>query len=98
MMSKSAWLLSAALVAVATPAYAQDTSQEPEGTQPSATEQGAVEPEGQAAADQLVIYSDPRASRYEVFSEVELTRRAAEGGERQVRAAATSRRTSGNRG
>lgn len=64
MMRKSVWLLSAAMVAVATPAYSQDTSHEPEGTQPSATEQGAVEPEGQAAAetqpDEIIITAQGR--------------------------------------
>src|SRR5215207_10733932 len=63
-MRKSAWLLSAAIFAIATPAYSQDTSQEPEGTQPSATEQAAVEPEGQVAAeadqDEIIITAQGR--------------------------------------
>ena len=50
-MRKSVWLLSAGLSALTTPAFAQDTSQVPVGTEPSATEQAAVEPEGQAAAE-----------------------------------------------
>ncbi|HEU0283742.1 MAG TPA: TonB-dependent receptor [Sphingomicrobium sp.] len=50
-MRKSVWLLSAGLVALSCPAYAQDTSQQPAGTEPSPTEQAAVEPEGQAAAE-----------------------------------------------
>jgi iron complex outermembrane recepter protein len=53
-MRKSVWLLSAGLVALSCPAYAQDTSQAPVATEPSPTEQAAVEPEAQAAAE-----SDP---------------------------------------
>jgi len=64
MMRKSMWLLSAAIFAIAAPANAQDTSQEPEGTQPSATEQGAVEPQGQVAAeaepDEIIITAQGR--------------------------------------
>jgi len=50
-MRKSVWLLSAGLSALTTPAFAQDTSDVPAGTQPSPTEQASVEPEGQAAAE-----------------------------------------------
>ena len=50
-MRKSVWLLSAGIVALSCPAFAQDTSQAPAGTEPSPTEQAAVEPEAQAAAD-----------------------------------------------
>ena len=50
-MRKSVWLLSAGLSVLTTPAFAQDTSEVPPGTQPSPTEQASVEPEGQAAAE-----------------------------------------------
>jgi outer membrane receptor protein involved in Fe transport len=50
-MRKSVWLLSAGIVALSCPAFAQDTSQAPVGTSPSPTEQAAVEPEAQAVAD-----------------------------------------------
>ena len=50
-MRKSVWLLSAGIVALSCPAFAQDTSQAPAGTEPSPTEQAAVEPEAQAVAD-----------------------------------------------
>jgi iron complex outermembrane receptor protein len=50
-MRKSVWLLSAGMFAISCPAHAQDTSQTPPGTEPSPTEQAAVEPEAQAVAD-----------------------------------------------
>ncbi|HET7816440.1 MAG TPA: TonB-dependent receptor [Sphingomicrobium sp.] len=51
-MRKSAWLLSASLIALPSAAFAQDTSQTPPpGTEPSPTEQAATEPESQAVAD-----------------------------------------------
>jgi outer membrane receptor protein involved in Fe transport len=50
-MRKSVWLLSAGLSALTTPAFAQDTSQAPAATEPSPTEQAAVDPNAQAAAD-----------------------------------------------
>ena len=50
-MRKSVWLLSAGIVALSCPAFAQDTSPAPAGTEPSPTEQAAVEPEAQAVAD-----------------------------------------------
>src|SRR5688500_16778486 len=63
-MRKSMWLLSAGLSAIATPAFAQDSSEVPVGTQPSPTEQAAVEPEAQAAAeadqDEIVITAQGR--------------------------------------
>src|SRR5215210_3537156 len=51
MARKSVWLASAGLFALAVPAHAQQTDQpiEPSGASP--TEQAAVEPESQAAAD-----------------------------------------------
>ena len=64
MVRKSVWLLSAGLVAMSFPAHAQDTSEVPVGTEPSPTEQAAVEPEGQAAAeadpDEIIITSQGR--------------------------------------
>ena len=50
-MRKSVWLLSAGLSALTTPAFAQDASDVPAGTEPSPTEQAAVDPNAQAAAD-----------------------------------------------
>jgi iron complex outermembrane recepter protein len=50
-MRKSAWLISAALIAMPTGAFAQDTSEEPQGTQPSPTEEAAVEPSTQEIAE-----------------------------------------------
>lgn len=51
MIRKTAWLLSAASFAISLPAQAQETAQPPEPSGTSATEQAAVEPGTQAAAD-----------------------------------------------
>ncbi len=55
MVRKSTWLLSAGLFALSVPAHAQvaapPSDESPEPSEPSATEQAAVEPEAQAAAD-----------------------------------------------
>jgi len=63
MARKSVWLLSAGMFALAVPAQAQvDQPAEPSG--PSATEQAAVEPEAQAAAeaepDEIIITAQGR--------------------------------------
>ena len=50
-MRKSAWLLSASLIVFPTAAFAQATSEVPVGTDPTVTEQAAVEPEAQALAE-----------------------------------------------
>ena len=50
-MRKSVWLLSAGLAAISCPAFAQDNQSTPQPTEPSPTEQAAVTPEAQAAAD-----------------------------------------------
>ena len=63
-MRKSVWLLSAAFAAMPGAAYAQATSEVPPGTQPSPTEQAAVEPEAQALAeaqpDEIVVTAQGR--------------------------------------
>src|SRR3954452_14672957 len=51
MIRKSAWLLSAALVAVPNAAFAQNNDTATKQTTPSPTEQAAVTPQAQAAAD-----------------------------------------------
>ena len=50
-MRKSVWLLSAGIVAISCPAFAQDNQATPTPTDASPTEQAAVTPEAQAAAD-----------------------------------------------
>jgi outer membrane receptor protein involved in Fe transport len=64
MVRKSVWLISAGLFALSFPAQAQETTQPPESTEPSPTEQAAVEPEAQAAAeaqpDEIVITAQGR--------------------------------------
>ena len=64
MVRKSTWLLSAALFALTAPAQAQVTEEQTDPTAPSATEQAAVEPESQAAAeaepDEIIITAQGR--------------------------------------
>ena len=83
-MRKSVWLLSAGLVALSCPAYAQDTSQEPAGTEPSPTEQAAVEPEAQAAAEaepgEIIVTAQ---GRRQVLQDVPIAVTAIGGGELQ---------------
>src|SRR6188472_2121453 len=50
-MRKSVWLLSAGLVALSCPAYAQDNQAAPQPTEPSPTEQAGVTDQAQAAAE-----------------------------------------------
>ena len=63
-MRKSAWLLSAALIAFPAAAHAQDSSEVPAGTQPSPTEQAAVEEVSQELAesqpDEIVVTAQGR--------------------------------------
>jgi len=51
-MRKSVWLLSASLAAIPTAAFAQNNDPATQDTQPSATEQAAVEPEAQELAEE----------------------------------------------
>ena len=64
MIRKSAWLLSAALVAVPNAAFAQNNDTATKQTTPSPTEQAAVTPQAQAAADtqgdQIIITAQGR--------------------------------------
>jgi outer membrane receptor protein involved in Fe transport len=64
MIRKSAWLLSAALVAVPNAAFAQDNSTATKTTTPSPTEKAGVTPQAQAAAqaqdNQIIITAQGR--------------------------------------
>src|SRR5205085_8520357 len=62
MIRKSAWLLSAALVAVPNVAFAQNNDTATQPTQPSPTEQAGVTPQAQAAGqeDQIIITAQGR--------------------------------------
>ena len=64
MMRKSVWLLSASMVAFPAAAFAQDTSGVPVETQPSPTEQAAVDPATQdvadAQSDEIIITAQGR--------------------------------------
>jgi outer membrane receptor protein involved in Fe transport len=51
MMRKSGWLASAALIAIPSGAFGQGNDTGTKATQPSPTEQAAVQPEGQAAGE-----------------------------------------------
>jgi len=83
-MRKSVWLLSAGLTAITTPAFAQDTSQAPAATEPSPTEQAAVDPNAQAAADEqpgeIIITAQ---GRKQVLQDVPIAVTAIGGGELQ---------------
>ena len=50
-MRKSVWLLSAGLVALSCPAFAQDNQATPQPTEPSPTEAAGVTEEAQAASE-----------------------------------------------
>jgi outer membrane receptor protein involved in Fe transport len=64
MIRKSAWLLSAALVAIPNAAFAQNNDTATKATTPSPTEQAGVTPKAQAAAqtqeDQIIITAQGR--------------------------------------
>src|SRR5438045_1776198 len=64
MVRKSAWLLSAALVAVPNAAFAQNNDTATQATTPSPTEKAGVTPAAQAAAqtqsDQIIITAQGR--------------------------------------
>ncbi|MEO7366123.1 MAG: TonB-dependent receptor [Sphingomicrobium sp.] len=64
MIRKTAWLLSAASFAISLPAQAQDAVQPPEPSGTSATEQAAVDPATQAAAeanpDEIIVTAQGR--------------------------------------
>jgi outer membrane receptor protein involved in Fe transport len=81
-MRKSVWLLSAGMIALSTPAYAQDTSQAPTGTEPSPTGQAAVTDEGQALADaepgEIIVTAQ---GRRQVLQDVPIAVTAIGGGE-----------------
>src|SRR4029079_1319019 len=83
-MRKSVWLLSAGLSALTTPAFAQDASDVPAGTEPSPTEQAAVDPNAQAAADaepgEIIITAQ---GRKQVLQDVPIAVPAIGGGELQ---------------
>src|SRR5687768_14554999 len=60
-MPKTFWLLSAGLAAIATPAYAQDTTEPDEPpTTPSPTEQAAVDDTAQAEGQGIVVTAQGR--------------------------------------
>jgi len=83
-MRKSVWLLSAGLTAITTPAFAQDTSQAPAATDPSPTEQAAVDPNAQAAADEQPGEINITAQgRKQVLQDVPIAVTAIGGGELQ---------------
>ncbi|MEA3080360.1 MAG: iron complex outerrane recepter protein [Sphingomonadales bacterium] len=82
MIRKSAWLLSAALVAVPNAAFAQNNDTATKATTPSPTEQAAVAPQAQAAADaqgdQIIITAQ---GRRQILQDVPIAVTAVGGGE-----------------
>lgn len=83
-MRKSVWLLSAGMFAISCPAYAQDTSEAPAATTPSATEQAATTDAAQAAADadsgEIIVTAQ---GRRQVLQDVPIAVTAIGGGELQ---------------
>jgi iron complex outermembrane recepter protein len=83
-MRKSVWLLSAGLVALSCPAYAQDNQASPQPTEPSPTEQAGVSDQAQAAADsdsgEIIITAQ---GRRQVLQDVPIAVTAIGGGELQ---------------
>src|SRR3954467_9686542 len=81
MIRKSAWLLSASLVAIPHAAWAQNNDPATQATTPSPTEQAAVQPAAQAAADaqgEIVITAQ---GRRQVLEDVPIAVTAVGGGE-----------------
>src|SRR4051794_39625091 len=81
MIRKSAWLLSASLVAIPHAAWAQNNGPATQATTPSPTEQAAVQPAAQAAADaqgEIVITAQ---GRRQVLEDVPIAVTAVGGGE-----------------
>jgi len=82
MIRKSAWLLSAALVAVPNAAFAQNNDTATKQTTPSPTEQAAVTQQAQAAADaqgdQIIITAQ---GRRQILQDVPIAVTAVGGGE-----------------
>jgi outer membrane receptor protein involved in Fe transport len=83
-MRKSVWLLSAGLVALSCPAYAQDNQAAPQPTEPSPTEQAGVSDQAQAAAEadsgEIIITAQ---GRRQVLQDVPIAVTAIGGGELQ---------------
>ena len=89
MVRKSVWLLSAGFVAISAPAFAQETTEQPQPSEQSATEQGAVAPEAQAVADtdpdEIIVTAQGRS---QVLQDVPIAVTAV-GGEAMRRSGAT---------